>query len=197
MPDEQLGCRVMVNIFLSYARSDVEIASQIAERLQQAGIGVWLDRAELKPGDSWQTSIEQRLEQADGVLLLLSPASANSAYITREYQYALAKGKPLYIALTGALPAEEIPFALQGFQYVDLTGGDIDARLDELIEAIRFHQELKGAKRLYQSETTTDEQTVTFQTSLKEDNVDELLEQVKKSLESGARTIKVVNVDED
>lgn len=190
----------MAGIFLSYGHRDTEIASKIAERLQQAGIETVLERAELQPGDSWHVSLEQALENADSVLLLLSPASLNSAWVTREYQYALSMEKPLYIALVGALPTEEIPYALRTFHYVDLTL-DFDGNLDKLIQSIHHRQvSLPGAKRLYQQTppaSAETNETVTLEIDLKAENVDAVLEQVKKSLESGARTIKVVNVGEE
>jgi hypothetical protein len=190
----------MTDILLSYAHRDSEIASKIAERLQQAGIDTELNRTELQPGDSWYTSLEQALKDTDGVLLLLSPASLNSAWVTREYQYALSQEKPLYIALVGALPTEDIPYALRTFQYVDLTR-DFETNLNKLIESIQSQQvSLPGAKRLYQQTAPASaeaDETVTLEIDLKAENVDDVLEQVKKSLESGARTIKVVNVGED
>ena len=188
----------MAEIFLSYGHRDAEIASKIAERFQQAGIDTELDRAELRPGDSWWANIKEVLEDASGVLLLLSPSSVNSAYVTREYQYALSNGKPLYIALIGALPTEEIPYELRTLQYVDLTQ-NFDENLNQLIDAIqRQKSSLPGARRLYQQTAPTAEaDQVTLEIDLKTRNVDEVLEQVKKSLESGARTIKVVNVGED
>jgi translation elongation factor EF-1beta len=188
----------MTKISLSYSHQDADLAARIVDRFQQAGIGA--DRAELQPGDSWFNSLEQAFEDTDGVLLVLSPASLKSAWVTREYQYALSTEKPLYIVLTEALPTEDIPYGLRNLQYVDLTH-DFDSNLNKLIESIHNQQtSLPGAKRLYQQTAPASpeaDQTVTLEINPKSSNVDDVLEQVKKSLESGVRTIKVVNVGEE
>jgi hypothetical protein len=198
MQIEQSGQNAMTKISLSYSHQDADLAARIADRLQEAGISA--NRAELQPGDSWYKSLEQAFEDTDGVLLLLSPASLNSAWVTREYQYALSTEKPLYIVLTEALPTEDIPYALRNLQYVDLTH-DFDNNLSKLIESIHNQQtSLPGARRLYQQTVPAAaevDQTVTLEINPKSSNVDDVLEQVKKSLESGVRTIKVVNVGEE
>ena len=42
-----------MDVFLSYANADREIASRLAKDLNAQGIEVWQDIADIKPGEVW------------------------------------------------------------------------------------------------------------------------------------------------
>ena len=48
------------SVFLSHARADTAVIQEIADRLQAAGIRVWLDRM-LAGGENWMQQIEREL----------------------------------------------------------------------------------------------------------------------------------------
>lgn len=189
----------MADVILSYSRQDNRIASEIYKRLTEADIDVWYDNIELSVGDSLLEAIEEAFNKASSVLLLLSQSSIKSPNITREYLYALEHNKPLYVALIDPIASEDIPFLLRDLRYVDLTSKQLEENLAVLIRAIKSQQTQEGMKRLYQSRVADEapQESVTLEANLKQDNIDEVLEQVKKSLESGARSVKVVNVDDE
>jgi hypothetical protein len=80
-------------VFCSYAHADAEIRDELAKHLnllQEAGvIQLWHDAA-IAPGDEWEKEIQQQLQVADVILLLVSIDLLNSTVV---------KGRELPIAL--------------------------------------------------------------------------------------------------
>lgn len=62
-------------VFVSYASEDRRQADEIAARLNDAGFSAWLDRKRLRPGDSWQRTIENAIDSSDFFLACLSRRS--------------------------------------------------------------------------------------------------------------------------
>jgi len=78
-----------MKIFISHASKDGPIATQLADQLSAAGHSVWLPEKELFPGDNWAKKLGQALEDADIVVVLITPHTSESEAVTREVQYAL------------------------------------------------------------------------------------------------------------
>ena len=98
--------RAVVSVFLSYSRQDFYFAEQIRTLLVSHGVRVWMDLAELAPGDNWAKRIEQELTQNDGVVLLATRASVASQYVIDECKQAVKCNAPVYVVLgqTCSLP---------------------------------------------------------------------------------------------
>jgi len=77
--------------FISYSAQDKVFAKQIHNDLQDIGIRCWLDSKDLKIGDDIALQIERAIQLTDKVLLILSKASVNSAWVRREIDVALRK----------------------------------------------------------------------------------------------------------
>jgi len=82
-------------IFTIYAREDAAYLEELRGQLrplENAGrIKVWSDR-EINPGVNWEQEIVHNLDTADIILILVSAAYYNSAYIhDKEIRYALAR----------------------------------------------------------------------------------------------------------
>src|SRR5579859_1225393 len=87
MPSEE---PVAAEVFISYAGSDGEIASHLADDLARAGINVWFDR-KIRPGDNWQDQINRHIEDAEAVVVVISPESLRSQWVRHEWTSALAR----------------------------------------------------------------------------------------------------------
>ena len=46
------------DLFLSHNSQDNESVRKLAEHLRNRGLSVWLDEADLTPGESWQEELE-------------------------------------------------------------------------------------------------------------------------------------------
>jgi hypothetical protein len=84
-------------IFISYASEDVAYARQLYTMLRATGLAPWMDkppdpwRAEgILPGQDWAQVIDERLNAANYIILLLSRASvAKRGYVSYEFRRAL------------------------------------------------------------------------------------------------------------
>jgi hypothetical protein len=82
---EQYSC------FISYSAQDRAFAERIYNDLQEVGIRCWLDSKDLKIGDHIEVHVNRAIQLTDKVLLILSEASVNSAWVRREIAVALRK----------------------------------------------------------------------------------------------------------
>lgn len=125
----------MAQIFLSYARDDVEAARQLAESISQAGHDVWWDR-HLHGGSRFATEIDRALKDAHAVVVLWSSASIQSAWVQDEAAEGRDTGRLVPVCLGSTKP----PLGFRQFQTIDLgawSGGDgPPQKVDELLEAI-------------------------------------------------------------
>ena len=94
------------HIFVSYSHEDKELVKNLEEGLERQGLAVWVDARQLRGGDQLEPEIEEAIEGARAVLLVLSNCTFNSAWVLREVQYALkVKKKIIPILLEGVKPA--------------------------------------------------------------------------------------------
>ena len=133
--------RDVVSVFLSYSRQDFYFAEQVRTLLVRHGVRVWMDLAELAPGDNWAQRIEQELTQADGVVLLATRASMASQYVVDECKQAVKCSVPVYVVLGQACPlpvflramacydARSRLAATMGLLAQDLTGSNAYTRI--------------------------------------------------------------------
>ncbi|MCW3079027.1 TIR domain-containing protein [Segetibacter sp.] len=118
--------------FISYSRKDSEFVKRLAIDLKKAGEDVWLDQLDIAPGVPWDECIQKALNEAEGVLVILSGAFVKSPNVMDEVSYAISKGKRIYPLMVETCP---IPFRLARLQYIDFTG-DYDASFDHLLKAM-------------------------------------------------------------
>ena len=72
-----------VEIFVSYSHKDEGFRSELVEALstlRREGVAVHWDDRKINPGDEWKTEIDQHLNSADIVLLLISRKFVHSDY---------------------------------------------------------------------------------------------------------------------
>jgi CheY-like chemotaxis protein len=61
-------------------------------KLQAANIDVWLDQGALHAGTEWRNAIDEGISASEVVLVVITPPSCKSAYVTYEWAFALGKG---------------------------------------------------------------------------------------------------------
>ena len=81
------------HIFISYASEDAVFAQLVKMTLEASNIEVWLDSGNLRMGEEWRDAIDRGIDTAGAVLVILTPHSSRSEYVTYEWAYALGKGK--------------------------------------------------------------------------------------------------------
>jgi len=84
------------NIFISYAREDLEAARKLHAALSSIGGDVWLDERRLLPGDRWQDEILAGIRR--GIELFVALISRHTearweGYVFREWREAVERSK--------------------------------------------------------------------------------------------------------
>jgi adenylate cyclase len=121
-------------IFLSYARDDVDAARQLAGGLAQAGHDVWWDR-HLHGGSRFAREIERALKNAEAVVVLWSDASLDSAWVQDEAAEARDSERLVPASIGSAKP----PLGFRQFHTIDLgswNGHGLPDAFDDLLSAI-------------------------------------------------------------
>ena len=72
------------HVFISYARRDSAAVDLLHQRLESAGIPVWRDTANLRPGQDWRTEIRRAIE--NNSLIFIACFSTNSTSRQQSYQ---------------------------------------------------------------------------------------------------------------
>ena len=75
-------------VFLSHATADKASAVQIARCALEIGIEVYLFEWDPKPGALVSDKLKQAIDNADAIVVLLTPTSQTSAYTHQEIGYA-------------------------------------------------------------------------------------------------------------
>jgi hypothetical protein len=109
------------HVFVCYARDDESFVLDLAAKLKERGIPIWIDQTDIPPGANWDKAIDKALHECVSFLIVLSPAAIQSSEVTGELRTALDESKPIVPVLLEKCP---IPRQLKNIQYVDFTSGD-------------------------------------------------------------------------
>lgn len=113
----------MLDVFVSYARSDVPRAKRVADALGSAGFRVWSDD-ELPAHRAYARVIEEQLKSAKAVVVLWSAEAAKSEWVRSEADAARHLGTIVQATVDGSIP----PMPFDQIQCADLTNWDGEIR---------------------------------------------------------------------
>jgi hypothetical protein len=122
-----------VTSFFSYSRTDADFVLRLCRDLRAAGISIWLDKLDIRPGEDWDESIARGLAECGRMVIVLSPTSVASNNVLDEVGYALSKKTPIIPILFQDC---EVPYRLSRIQYIDFRNSYNDG-LKELLLAMQ------------------------------------------------------------
>jgi hypothetical protein len=124
---------LMTQVIISYADADRTTMEKIRNSLRRESITVWTNTTDIQTGEALEEAIKRGIEQADNVVYLLSPDSAESDLAGQELEYALSHNKRIIPVLVRETPPQQVPSALRDLHNVDLTDNvkEDDYLLDE------------------------------------------------------------------
>jgi TIR domain len=114
-------------LFVSYARDDLERVRPLVDAvreelaLRSLPVSVWMDIANLKPGEQWNAAISEALKAAVGFLFFLSPRSISSDWVRREVEIAATASDRLIIPVILYEPLD-VPPTLASRQWLRFVG---------------------------------------------------------------------------
>ncbi len=132
-------------LFLSHAGIDTEAACALAKRIestpeaQERGLKVWLDKKDLKPGQSWQTQLELALDLDSTAFAVYVGSKGVINWVDSEVRVALSRAgrEPDYpfipILSQKCSVSEELPAFARQYQGVI----DVESNPEEFAKLIR------------------------------------------------------------
>jgi len=115
--------------FICYAKEDFGCVNDLATRLWENGVLVWMDVRDLLPGDRWRDRIDEAIERADFVIVALSErACSKIGEVQREIKYAIEQAarrpRDVRYLLPILVGACEPPRELRDLHWVDICRAD-------------------------------------------------------------------------
>ncbi|MBX2866204.1 MAG: toll/interleukin-1 receptor domain-containing protein, partial [Leptolyngbyaceae cyanobacterium MAG.088] len=104
---------LMTQVFLCHSDQDRDSAEQIRQSLIRPGITVWSYRTDIQSSRDYALAISQGIEEADNIIFLLSPQSAQSTYCQKELGQALSLNKRIIPVLVEPTDPQLVPQSLR------------------------------------------------------------------------------------
>ena len=124
-------------VVISYSHEDKDFVDRIAVALVKARAQVWLDRWELNVGDSLTQRIQAAIQDADALLVVLSPAAVVSEWCKRELSAGLVREleERRVVVLPLLYKNCDMPLFLRDKLYADFST-DFDSGLEAVLRAL-------------------------------------------------------------
>lgn len=106
-----------MQVFISHAMADRELAGRLLSELQDAGVNVW-NPDSIFPGDNWAKETGKALEASEVMVVLITKTSIRSSPSPQDVQYALTSGKyrgrvvPVFVGLKTVEAGADVPWIL-------------------------------------------------------------------------------------
>lgn len=123
------------DIFLSYSSRYKYVTAKIAHILEEQDWKVWWDK-NLISTQEWRNEIEQKIQECDYFLYMLTPESIRSHYCQKEYNLAVDGMKKFIPVLVHPDALKELPLEIRRRQLVDFTSSDSRKSEENLRKAI-------------------------------------------------------------
>lgn len=115
-------------VFISHSAADTWVAQVIAEKIAKLGAAVWIDANDLSGGDYVSQEIITAVHTCDEAVVLVTPFSVSSQWVSAEIGAFLSHGKRVTPLLNHVERQAILPF--QGVKAIDLN--DLQRFLMEL-----------------------------------------------------------------
>ncbi|NDJ86979.1 MAG: TIR domain-containing protein [Chloroflexi bacterium] len=108
----------MSYVFVSYAREDTAFVERLVKDLVADNLPIWFDQQNIEPGENWDAAVEQALQMATVVLVVVSPASMVSDNVRNDINFARDADQRIVPILYRYAP---LILNLQTLNWVDLS----------------------------------------------------------------------------
>ena len=124
-------------VFISYSHQDKNFVDKLAHNLIENNVHIWLDRWELHIGDSLITKVQDAIQGASALLVILSKRSVNSDWCKKELNAGLIREleEKKVIVLPVIIDNCDVPLFLKEKYYADFRE-NYDAGFNSILEGI-------------------------------------------------------------
>ena len=105
----------MNHVFISHCQADSKFARGCQRRLAEKGFETWRSNS-IKGGNDWRREIDSAIKEAFALIVVISPESKTSEYVTYEWAFAWGAGIKVIPLL---LKETEIHPRLESLQYLN------------------------------------------------------------------------------
>ena len=142
-----------MKVFISHSCQDEVLARRVADGLRKSGLDVWDDR-DIFPGDNWAQKLSEALEQAEAMVVLITPRAFQSDSVRREIEYALGGKKfsgrliPVVVGPLRNIPKNDVPWILWRLNVVNLTNPEKEQdAVERIAMALRKASEKRPTRK--------------------------------------------------
>jgi HEAT repeat protein len=124
----------VTHVFISYTRDDRQFVTVLEQKIAESGLAVWSDNL-IRPGEQWRNQIDEAIQHAFAVVVVMTPAARTSEYVTYEWSFAMGLGVSIIPIM---LERTEFHPKLAVLHFLDFTvrygepWGDLIARLKDV-----------------------------------------------------------------
>jgi hypothetical protein len=135
----------MAHFFICYSSKDEAVARRVVEFLEAKELNCWISTRDVPPGQNYQETIVQAIEEAKGVVFLFSEFSSASGEIKKELSLAGSVNAPVFpLRLSPIAPSGALRYELATRQWIDLFP-DLEHALARLAQTIQGHLDAGSA----------------------------------------------------
>lgn len=144
-------------IFISYSHKDKEFVDKLAAHLIKNKARVWIDKWELNLGDSIISKVQDAIQEASALLVILSKNSTQSEWCKKELNTGLIRelDEKRVVVLPVLLEDCDLPVFLRDKLYADFRE-NFDSGLNTILEGIAKHITADVRGRVENSDFVTD-----------------------------------------
>ncbi|MGA9347331.1 MAG: toll/interleukin-1 receptor domain-containing protein [Anaerolineae bacterium] len=125
-----------IQVFISHATKDAQLAHRLADDLQRLGVQIWITPESIRPGEGWVEAIERGLAESSHMVVVLTPAALESEWVRKETDVAIAQERK---GLIQVIPLDvepcEVPLLLGSYQMASFRR-NYDAGLSQLVDIL-------------------------------------------------------------
>lgn len=122
------------HLFISYSRKDEVFSALCETKLKAAGYKVFRDTSSVRGGTQWETEIKTAVKTALAVIVLISPDSAMSEWVTIECSLARLYKRPVVPVLIRSLDGD-LPPPVIDLQIINSVS-DIEGAFSKLLQSL-------------------------------------------------------------
>jgi hypothetical protein len=124
-------------VFISYSTSDRQVAYEICQLLEKAGVPCWIAPRDVPHGTDWAEQIIRAIENSSVTLILLSEAANASPYVASEVERAFSRSKPIVTFRTqDVTPGDRLALFLSRRQWIDGWPPPLEVKVQALTSGI-------------------------------------------------------------